>query len=81
MDFILGKKSQYIYEWEEHYQSKLFTAVRKAADEVFGGIEIEELEAQINYSQLQAETIKLLAMTYSQTEREIVNFIRNKYVL
>ena len=50
-------------------------------EEVFGGIEIEELEAKINYSQLQEDTIKLLAMTYSQTEREIVSFIKNKYIL
>ena len=77
----LGKKSHYIYEWDEHYQDKLFTAIRQAAEEVFGGIEIEDLEAQINYNRLQEDTNKLLAMTYFQTEREIVNFIRNKYVL
>ena len=70
-----------LYEWDEHYQNKLFTATRQATEEVLGEIEIEELEKQINYSQLQEDTIKLLAMTYSQTEREIVNFIINKYVL
>jgi hypothetical protein len=53
--------------------------VRKAAEEVFGGIEIEELELQINESQLQEDAKKLLAMTYSKTERELVNFIRDKY--
>ncbi len=77
----LGKKSNYIYEWDEHYQNKLFTAIRQAAEEVFGGIEIEELEAKINYSQLQEDTKKLLTIIYSQTEREIVNFIRGKYIV
>lgn len=75
----LGKKSNYIYTWEEHYQNKLYTAIRKAAEEVDGGIEIEELEAKIDYDRLQKDTEELLAMTYSQSEREIVNFIRNKY--
>ena len=75
----LGKKSNYIYTWEEHYQNKLYTAIRKAAEEVDGGIEIEELEAKIDYTRLQKDTEELLAMTYSQSEREIVNFIRNKY--
>jgi hypothetical protein len=75
----LGKKSSYIYDWNEHYENTIFTAVRKAAEEVFGGIEIEELELQINESQLQEDAKKLLAMTYSKTERELVNFIRDKY--
>ncbi|HEY9768796.1 MAG TPA: DUF29 family protein [Coleofasciculaceae cyanobacterium] len=76
-----GKKSNYIYEWDEHYQNKLFTAIRQAAEEVFDGIEIEELESQIDYSQLQKDAKKLLTITYSQTEREIVNFIRDKYII
>ena len=75
----LGKKSKYIYEWDEHYQNKLFTAIRKAAEEVFDGIEIEELESQINESRLQKDANKLLSMTYSMTEREIVNSIRDNY--
>ncbi|MGF1589471.1 MAG: DUF29 family protein [Pleurocapsa sp.] len=77
----LGKKSNYISEWDEHYQNKLFTAIRQAAEEIFGGIEIEELEAKINYTQLQEDAKKLLTITYSQTEREIVNFIRDKYII
>lgn len=77
----LGKKSNYIYQWDEHYQNKLFTAIRQAAEEVFGGIEIEELESQIDYSQLQKDAKNLLTITYSQTEREIVNFIRDKYII
>ncbi len=78
---MLGKKSNYIYDWDEHYQNKLFTAIRQAAEEVFGGIEIEELESQIDYSQLEKDAKKLLTITYSQTEREIVNFIRDKYIV
>ena len=79
----LGKKSHYIKQnsWQEHYQNKLFTAIRKAAEEIFEGIEIEELEPRINYDRLKKDTEQLLTITYSQTEREIVNFIRNKYVI
>jgi Domain of unknown function DUF29 len=75
----LGKKSSYIYDWDEHLQNIIFTAVRKAAEEIFGGMEIEELESQINEAQLRRDAQQLLAMTYSQTERELVNFIRDQY--
>jgi hypothetical protein len=75
----LGKKSSYIYDWDEHFQNTIFTAVRKAAEEVYGGMEIEELEAQINEVQLREDAQQLLAMTYSQTERELVNSIRDQY--
>ena len=75
----LGKKSHYIYEWDEHYQNTIFTATRKAAEEILGGIEIEELEAKINYPKLQQSVREILATIYSGTEREMVNFIRDKY--
>ena len=68
-----------LLELKEHYQNKLYTAIRKTAEEVDSGIEIEELEAKIDYARLQKDTEELLAMTYSQSEREIVNLIRNKY--
>jgi hypothetical protein len=75
----LGKKSSYIYDWDKHLQNTIFTAVRKAAEEVCGGMEIEELEAKINETKLGRDAQQLLAMSYSQTERELVNFVRDQY--
>lgn len=77
----LGKKSHYIKRgfWLESYENKLYRAIIKAAKEVFSGIEIDHLEAKINYPELKTETLNLLDLTYSLTERELVNKISKKF--
>ncbi len=77
----LGKKSHYIKSgcWSEHYKNKLYRGIIEAAKEVSGGIEIDNLEAKINYSELESETLTLLDLTYSLQEREIVKAITAKF--
>lgn len=77
----LGKKSHYIKPncWSEYYENKLYRAVIKAAKEISGGIEVDDLETKIDYSQLETEALYLLDLTYALNEREIVKAIGTKF--
>jgi hypothetical protein len=79
----LGKKSHYILQgqWEEHFESKLYRAIIKASEEIFGGIKIEELKARINYDALKRQTLEVLNWTYIYTEEEIVNLLEQVFNL
>lgn len=79
----LGKKSQYIKpnQWQSHFADVYPDAIFKAADEAFGGIEINELKSLINLSLLQKITLELLESTYVLDVDSLVQLICDRFPL
>ena len=77
----LGKKSHYIKanEWNEHILNCQFEAILAAAKEIFEGIDYRELERLVNLEQLIAISNELLAITYSNNQREIIELIDSRF--
>ncbi len=77
----LGKKSQYIKQnqWLEHFTASYPDAIFKAADEAFGGIEIEELQALVDLDLLQQDTLDLLDLTYTLDGNSMVKLICDRF--
>ncbi len=77
----LGKKSYYIQpnQWQEHFDNIYLDAIFKAADEVFGGIEISELKSLVDLNSLQNTTFELLEFTYTLSGDSIVQLICDRF--
>ncbi len=77
----LGKKSQYIKlnQWSEHFKATYPDAIFKAADEVFGGIEIKELKSLVNLNKLQNTALELLQFTHTLDGESLVELIGDRF--
>ena len=77
----LGKKSHYIKQgqWQEHLQEVYTDAIFEAADEAFGGIEVEELKPLIDKNKLANIAKELLENTYNSDRETIIELIRHKF--
>lgn len=77
----LGNKSHYIKsnQWLEHFAACYPDAIFKAADEAFGGIEIEELKSMINLATLQNTALELLELTYTVDGDSMVKIICDRF--
>ncbi|MDJ0742410.1 MAG: DUF29 family protein [Xenococcaceae cyanobacterium MO_167.B27] len=79
----LGKKSHYIKqgEWLEHFNEVISEAIVDASQEVFGGINPPKLRIKIDFPLLQAQTLELLDLTYSdKNSEEIKEYLEQKFV-
>ncbi len=79
----LGKKSHYIKqgEWLEHFNEVISEAIVDASQEVFGGINPPKLRIKIDFPLLQAQTLELLDLTYSDKNSEdIKEYIEQQFV-
>ena len=79
----LGKKSHYIKpgDWDEYILECQFEAILAAAKEVFEGIDYRELEKLIDLDDLTRVSNELLALTYNNHAREIIESIDRKFVV
>ncbi len=77
----LGKKSQYIKsnQWSKHFDATYPDAIFKAADEAFGGIEIQELKSLVKRDKLQNITLELLELTYTLDGDSMVKLICDRF--
>lgn len=77
----LGKKSQYIKlnQWSEHLKATYPDAIFKAADEIFGGIEIKELKSLVNLNTLQNTALELLQFTHTLDGESLVELIGDRF--
>ena len=77
----LGKKSYYVkyQSWNEHIKECQFEAILCAAKEVFEGVDYQELENLLSASQLMTSANELLALTFNNTPREIVEIVNSKF--
>ncbi len=77
----LGKKSHYIKQndWEDSFQQSLPIALIKASQEVFGGIDLDELISLIDQQMLRDKTFKLLNETYKSDPLQIFALIKNSF--
>ncbi len=77
----LGNKSHYIKEnnWDEHILNCQLEAILGAAKEVFEGIDYQELEKLVDFEKLMIIFNELLALTYGNNPREIVELIDSKF--
>jgi hypothetical protein len=79
----LGKNSHYIkqVEWTEHILDCQFEALLTAAKEIFEGIDYQQLEKLVNFSEIIAISRELVDLTYSQEKREIIDIVNQKFPL
>ncbi|MGL6343335.1 MAG: DUF29 family protein, partial [Waterburya sp.] len=77
----LGKKSHYIKprDWENSFQQSLPIALIKASQEVFGGIDLDELISSIDKQMLKDKTFKLLNETYKSDPLQIFDLVKNSF--
>jgi hypothetical protein len=77
----LGKKSHYIKQnnWEDSFQQSLPIALIKASQEVFGGIDLDELINLIDKQMLKDRTFKLLNETYKSDPLQIFELVKNSF--
>ncbi|HEY9771692.1 MAG TPA: DUF29 family protein [Coleofasciculaceae cyanobacterium] len=77
----LGNKSHYIKEnnWDEHISNCQLEAIFGAAKEVFEGIDYQKLEKLVDFDKLIIISNELLALTYGNNPREIVEVIDSKF--
>jgi hypothetical protein len=69
----LGKKAFYIYkdDWEEYIANNYKIAVYEASQEVFEGIEYQELNSLCDRNKITAKAINLLSLTYEKDDELI----------
>ena len=79
----LGNKSHYIkqYEWTEYIDDCKFEAILGAAKEVFEGMDYQELEKLVDFEKLMIVGNELLALTYSNSPREIIEVIDSRFAV
>lgn len=79
----LGKKSHYIKDgnWNEYISACQFEAVLGAAKEIFEGMDYQELEKLVDFEQLMTVAHELLALTYDNNPRGIVELIGAKFII
>jgi hypothetical protein len=77
----LGKKAHYIkqHDWEDSFQQALPRALIKASQEVFGGIDLDELINLIDKQMLKDKTFKLLKETYKSDPLQLFNLVKNSF--
>ncbi|BAZ46636.1 hypothetical protein NIES4102_36720 [Chondrocystis sp. NIES-4102] len=77
----LGKKSQYIKlnQWSDHFKATYPDAIFKAADQVFGGVEIKELKSLVNLNTLQSTALQLLEFIYTLDAENLGELISNRF--
>lgn len=77
----LGNKSHYIKpnQWSEHFDAIYPDAIFQAADEAFGGIEIQELKSLVNLNSVQNITLELLELTYTLDGDSMVKLICDRF--
>lgn len=77
----LGKKSYYIKQgdWENSFQQSLPRALIKASQEIFGGMELDELMELIDNQLLQTQAFELLDQTYSLEPLQIFDLVKNNF--
>jgi hypothetical protein len=79
----LGKKSHYIQQnnWSEHFRETLPRALIKASEEIFGGIDLDELINLIDEQLLADTTFNLLNKTYNSDTLQIYNLVKNYFTI
>ncbi|MGF1539814.1 MAG: DUF29 family protein [Pleurocapsa sp.] len=77
----LGQKSHYIKQgdWTDSFQQSLPRALIKASQEVFGGMELDELIELIDEQMLQTQALELLNKTYKLQPLQIFDLVKNKF--
>ncbi|ELS04634.1 protein of unknown function DUF29 [Xenococcus sp. PCC 7305] len=79
----LGQKSHYIKKncWQETFQEALPRALIKASQEIFEGIEVEDLIDSLDQETLRDTTFKLINETYNLKPLEIFDLIKNSFTI
>jgi hypothetical protein len=77
----LGKKSHYIKQndWTDSFQEALPRALIKASQEIFDGIDLDELLDLLDEEMLKNTTFKLLNETYKSEPLQIFNLVKNSF--
>ncbi len=77
----LGKKSYYIKQndWQDSFDESLPRALIKASQEIFGGMDLNDLIDLIDEAMLKNITFKLLSKTYDSSALELYNLIQNTF--
>lgn len=79
----LGNKSHYIKQnnWNEYILECQFEAVLSAAEEIFEGVNYQDLEKLVDFEQLIIVGNELLALTYSKNPREIFEMVDSWFLV
>ena len=79
----LGKKSHYIKQnnWTDSFQEALPRALIKASQEIFDGIDLDELIDLIDKEMLKHTTFKLLNETYNSDPLQIYNLVKSSFTI
>jgi hypothetical protein len=77
----LGKKSHYIKQndWTDSFAEAFPRALIKASQEIFEGIDLDELINLIDEETLKDTTFKLIDETYHSDALQIFNLIKNSF--
>lgn len=77
----LGKKSHYIKQkdWAESFQESLPRAFIKSSQEIFKGIELDELIKLIDEEKLRQQALVLLSETYKSEPLKIFDLVKNSF--
>jgi hypothetical protein len=77
----LSKKSHYIKQgdWTDSFQESLPRALIKASQEIFGGMELDELIGLIDKKMLQIKAFELLDKTYKLKPLQIFDLVKNNF--
>ncbi|AFZ37198.1 protein of unknown function DUF29 [Stanieria cyanosphaera PCC 7437] len=79
----LGKKSYYIKQndWADSFAETFPRALIKASQEIFEGIDVDELITLIDEETLKDTTFKLIDETYHSDALQIFNLVKNSFTL
>jgi len=79
----LGKKSHYIKQadWTDSFDESLPRAIIKASQEIFGGIDLNELKDLLEEKNLKDKTFELLQETYRLDPLQIFDLVNSKFVV
>ena len=77
----LGKKSHYIKQnnWTENFEEALPRALIKASQEIFDGIELDELINSLDQEMLKNASFKLINETYNLKPLQIFDLVKDSY--
>lgn len=77
----LGKKSYYIKQgdWSDSFKESLPRALIKASQEVFGGMELDELMGLTEEKNLHQQAFELIDETYQSEPLQIFNLVKDKF--
>ena len=77
----LGKKSHYIKQnnWTDSFNEALPRALIKASQEIFNGIDLDDLIDSLDQEMLKDTTFKLINETYNLQPLQIYDLVKNSF--